>query len=343
VSAVLVHIDLDSATPRGAARPGQAGRFDLDSATPRVAARPGQAGRFDLDGAGPHPASLAALRAGRDVASSWGATLYAAVIAPERDRLGAIETALARVGADKIVVAVADPKAAGLWAEVGAAWTAVLDQLRPRVVLFGADAPSAPELAARTGARIGAHLLTRARAIGIDDVELRDRDGGYARASDGGATVALIGRADRGEPGDDDVDVVVLVPDGGGDERIELAGTAAAELAQASALVAIGDDVCADVEVAAHAKKLAQLLGAQLVGGPAAVRAGLVAPGAVIERHTPLAPELCVAIGASQLDVAGASVFVRIGAPGGKSVDGALPGRAAKELAELIERLEGLA
>jgi electron transfer flavoprotein alpha subunit len=295
---------------------------------------------IDLDAGRPHPASLAALAAGRDVASSWGATLYAALTAREGDQLDAIETVLARAGADKVVVALSLANAP-LWAEVGAAWTAVLDRLRPRVVLFGADAPAAPELAARTGARIGARLLARARAIGIDDVELRDRDGGYARASDGGATVALIGRAEPGDRGDDDVDVVVLSPPGAGDDRVELTGTTAAELVQASAIVAIGDDVCADVEVAAHAKKLAQLLGAQLVGGPAAVRAGLVAPGAVVERHTALAPDLCVAIGAAQLDVAGAAVLVRVGAPGGKHVDGALPGRAATQLAELVERLEG--
>ena len=35
---------------------------------------------IDLDGARPHASSLQALAAGRVVASSWGATLYAAVI-----------------------------------------------------------------------------------------------------------------------------------------------------------------------------------------------------------------------------------------------------------------------
>ena len=37
----------------------------------------------------------------------------------------------------------------------------------------------------------------RARASGIDDAELRDRDGGYARTRDGGAAVALVRRAAR--------------------------------------------------------------------------------------------------------------------------------------------------
>jgi len=297
---------------------------------------------IDLDGDRPHGASLAALAAGRDVASSWGATLYAAVIAhdPNEKGIGPIESELARGGADKIVVALTDAPITPLWAEVGAAWQAVLDQLRPRVVLFGADAPATAELAARTGARIGARLLMRARAIGIDDVELRDRDGGYARASDGGATVALIGRAGPAQPGEDDIDVVVMTPPSASDDRIELAGTVAAELVNAPAIIALGDDVCAEADVAAHAKKLAALLGAQLVGGPAAVRAGLVAPGAVVDRHTPLAPELCIAVGAIALDLAGAASVIRIGAPGGKHVAGALPGRAATVLGELVELLE---
>src|SRR5207342_725777 len=96
----------------------------------------------------------------------------------------------------KIVVAMTDTPVAPLWAAVGGAWQGILDHLRPRLVLFGADSPSAAELGPRTGARIGARLLMRARTLGGDDVELRDRDGGYVRVGDSGAAVALIGRAD---------------------------------------------------------------------------------------------------------------------------------------------------
>jgi hypothetical protein len=78
---------------------------------------------IDLDGDRPHPASLAALAAGRAVASSWGATLYAALVAHDpSDRSAPDSTAqvvttanlpgiegtqstLARAGADKVVVA----------------------------------------------------------------------------------------------------------------------------------------------------------------------------------------------------------------------------------------------
>lgn len=115
---------------------------------------------IDLEGKRPHRASLVALAAGRQLASSWGATLYAAVIAKDASDVDA--AALGKAGADKIMVATTEAAIAPLWAAVGGAWQTVLDQLRPRLVLFGADAPSAPELAPRTGARIGARLLMRA-------------------------------------------------------------------------------------------------------------------------------------------------------------------------------------
>ena len=174
---------------------------------------------IDLDGDRAHLSSLTALAAGRAVASSWGATLYAALVAHDPSEgeareapdstarvvaasrvpgIGAIQAALARAGADKVVVAVTDAPIAPLWSAVGTAWQGVIDHLRPRLVLFGADAPSAPELGPRTAARIGARLLMRARATPGDHVELRDRDGGHVRAADGGAAVVLVGSARGG-------------------------------------------------------------------------------------------------------------------------------------------------
>jgi hypothetical protein len=328
VAAVLVHIDLD-------------------------------------DNQRPARASLTALAAGRHVASSWGATLYAAVLVhdpehpsltstidevlattmPNLPKLGEIEDALARGGADKVVVAVSRSPVEPLWASVGNAWQGVIDHLRPRLVLFGADAPSAAELGPRTAARLGGRLLLRARASGIDDVELRDRDGGYARASDGGAAVALIGRAAKTIAiHDADVDVVVLAVPGVADVRLELVATQAAKPAQsAGTLIAIGDDVAGDEAVIANAKTLASLIDAQIVGGNASVRAGAIAKDGVVERNTPLAPELLVAIGDAQLDVGGATSVVKIGAtPANRvtNVDGALPGAADVGLAALVKNLE---
>ena len=82
---------------------------------------------IDLDGDRPHPASLVALAAGRAVASSWGGTLYAALVAhdPTSDRsapdstaqvvtaanlpeIESVQSVLARGGADKVVVALTD-------------------------------------------------------------------------------------------------------------------------------------------------------------------------------------------------------------------------------------------
>ncbi|HSK03727.1 MAG TPA: hypothetical protein VK932_20885, partial [Kofleriaceae bacterium] len=217
---------------------------------------------IDLDGDRPHPSSMTALAAGRAVASSWGATLYAALVAHDPTEsaapdstarvsaaarvpgIGAIQSALARAGADKVVIAVTDAPIAPRWAAVGAAWQGVLEHLRPRLVLLGADAPSAAELGPRTAARIGARLLMRARATAGDHVELRDRDGGCVRASDGGAAVVLVGAARAGAGrGDDDIDLVVVAAPGGADPRIEVPGTAPAAIAHAGgAIIAIGDD-----------------------------------------------------------------------------------------------------
>jgi hypothetical protein len=298
---------------------------------------------IDLEGDRPHRSSLVALAAGRQLASSWGATLYAALIAKDAAGLDAVEAALGKGGADKIVVATTDVPLATLWSAAGTAWQAVLDQLRPRLVLFGADAPSAPELAPRTGARIGARLLMRARTLGGDEVELRDRDGGYVRASDGGAAVALIGasgRASEWPAGDDDADIVVLDARGGADTRIELAGAARAEVAHtAGTVVALGEDAAKDPAIVASANKLAQQLGAILVGPAEAARAGAVPPGAIVERTSPLAPELCVAVGDAKLDLAGSTSLIKIGAQPGKLVDGALPGSVEAGLASLVQKL----
>ena len=227
---------------------------------------------IDLDGGRPDPSSLLALAAGRHVASSWGATLYAAVIVYDTSEhtpassarvvagktvpgLDETEATLGRIGADKIIVALSDVEVVPLWGVIGNAWQTVLDHLRPRLVLFGADSPSAAELAPRTGARIGARLLRRARAIGIDDVELRDRDGGYARVSDGGAAVAMIGRADPTPAADEDVDLVVLAAPGGADPRVEVVDVTTAEVARARIVVIVlGDEVATDPKLVAKAR-----------------------------------------------------------------------------------------
>src|SRR6185503_9381591 len=101
---------------------------------------------IDLEAGRPDPSSLVALAAGRALASSWGAALCAGVIVPvPAGSLAAIERALSRGGADRIIAAPTRGAAVPLWEALGGAWQAVLDELRPRLVLFGADAPSASE------------------------------------------------------------------------------------------------------------------------------------------------------------------------------------------------------
>ncbi len=315
---------------------------------------------IDLDGDRPHPSSIAALAAGRAVASSWGATLYAALVLHDPDQTAApdttgriststkiqgvagIQSTLARAGADKVVVSVIDTPVAPLWSAVGGAWETVLDHLRPRLVLFGADSPSAPELGPRTGAKIGARLLLRARILGGEEVELRDRDGGYVRAGDTGAAVALIGGIHQASRGDEDVDLVVLGAPASADPRIELVSIAPAEVAHTQGtLVAIGDDVAADPAIARDAMRLAALLGAPVIGGSAAARAGVVAAGGVIDRGATLAPEVCIVIGTLSLDLAGTTSLIRIGTAGGKGVDGALTGPIPQSVADLCRVLGG--
>ncbi len=314
---------------------------------------------IDLDGARPHASSAQALAAGRAVASSWGAVLYAAVIVHdpgqvpgspgiaaarvpgEARAIEAVRSALARGGADKIVVAKTAAPIVPLWAAFGTAWQGVLEQLRPRLVLFGADAPSAAELGPRTAARIGARLMLRARARGIDDVELRDRDRRYVRAGDGGAAVVLIGDALPVEVhGDDDIDVMVIAPPGGADPRVELASTAPAALAQSTGtLVAIGDDAAGDPAIAQATLRLARALGAHVVGGAGAANAGVVEPGAVVARGAALAPEMCVSIGHPAIDLAGAVCKITLGASE-KKRDAAIPAGLADSLGELARLLE---
>lgn len=297
---------------------------------------------IDLDADRPDRGSLSALAAGRAIASSWGATLYAALIAPNKDVAEHLQSTLARAGADKIVVAITAAPIVPLWASVGEAWQAVLDQLRPRLVLFGADSASGAELGPRTAARLGARLLLRARAVGSDEVELRDRDGGYVRARDSGAAVVLVGGVQTTSPGDADIDIVVIPTHGKADPRIELAGTSVAEVSHTvGVVITLDDDAANDPAIAEEAVALAALLDAQIVGSAHAARTGAIASGAALERNAPLAPELLISVGVSLVDLAGATSHIRIGSTAGKQLDGALPSPIAANLSALRRALGG--
>ncbi|HEY4178192.1 MAG TPA: hypothetical protein VGM90_15200 [Kofleriaceae bacterium] len=303
---------------------------------------------IDLDGDRLDRSSLSALAAGRAVATSWGATLYAALLVhgTPAARLSAEkhQAELGRFGADKVVLALSDTPLVPLWSALAGAWQAVLDQLRPRLVLFGADAASATELAPRTGARLGARLFMRARPLGGDDVELRDRDGGYVRSTDSGAAVVLVGGSHRTSPGDSGVDILTIAAAEPADSRVELVGTAAIDVVHSTGvIVALDDASAADPQIATEATKLAHLLGGTLVGGPQAARDKVIATTNVIDHNAPLAPELCIAIGTPAVDLAGVTSLVRIGpitGLHGRGLDGALPAPIARSLQQLRDELE---
>ncbi len=313
---------------------------------------------IDLDGDKPHPSSLIALAAGRQLASSWGATLYAAVIKHDPSGVGAdsvvqvasgaavagvesIEAQVTRYGADKLVVAVTEAPVGPLWALIGNAWQGVIEHLRPRVVLFGASSPSAYELGPRTGARIGARLLTRARTVGGDEIELRDRDGALVRIGDSGAAVALIGHAEhlpQTQDEVDDIDVVALSVPSAVDDHVELASVEPAKSGTLRpVLIALGEDLVRNDKAVADATRLATRLDGQLVVGKGA---GKVAGAISVDSSVPLAPDVCVAIGKVSLDIAGASSLLRIGGPNDKTADGVLPAPADVSLASLVKTLE---
>jgi hypothetical protein len=288
---------------------------------------------IDLEGARPHRSSLAALATARAVASSWGATLYAAMIVHDPGEPAApvsIEAELASYGADKVLVVATDTPVLPLWSAIGGAWQTVVTRRRPRLVVFGADAPSAAELGPRTGAGIGARLLMRAHATGGDVLELRDRDGAFLRIGDGGAAVVLVGgRAPVPAPRDYDVDLERMVMPSGADARIQLASTAPAEPAQAlHAVIALGDDAAQEPAVVEAASRLATLVGAPLL------RTTRTDP------HAHSSAELFVGIGATGVEPSGASCVIRIGGRAERHTDGALDEPVAPALAALVCALE---
>ena len=312
---------------------------------------------IDIVGDRPHPASLAALAVGRALASAWGATLYAAAIvhdpalradtttqgrtARRIAGLDPLQAAIARGGADKVVIALTDARVAPLWAAVGGTWQSVLARLHPRLVLFGADSPSASELGPRTGARIGARLLTRARLTGSDALELRDRDGSCVRAEDGGAAVALVGGPVPQVACEDSVDLLVLSLPGGADARVELVHAGPVEVAHApGVVVALADDLAAVPGVPEAAARLAALLGAPVVGCAAAARAGALTAGGVVDPTAALAPELAIVIGAPAVEFAGATSIVHIGRAAARGRAAALEGPPTEQLDALARLLE---
>ncbi len=297
---------------------------------------------IDLDGPVdarvPNAASLAALAAGRALASAWGAVLEAAVIVDASEatdlapRLGPM---LGRAGADRVIIATTVHPVAPLWSLLGAAWQGVLDHRRPRVVLFGADAPAAAELGARTGARLGARLLPWARVVTGDQLELRDREGAYVRASESGAAVALIAARAGAPPvtrGSEHIEVTELAPTADPDWTIDLVESTPVPLAHTRGIVvALGAELATDAAARTAATTLARQLGATFVDADA------------LDDSAALAPEVLVAVGRVVGDLAGSASLVRLGVDAAdrrKGDDGTLSGTPAEAATALSRALE---
>jgi hypothetical protein len=150
------------------------------------------------------------------------------------------------------------------------------------------------------------------------------------RIGDGGAAVAAIAPSDSPSARvlDEDIDIAVLAVPGAADRRIdsEVEQPSRGEaLDHARTIIALSAEAAEDPAIVRDAERLAQLLGGQLVRQTSTTRA--------------LAPELCVAIGAVTLDIAGATTLVRIGGLPAKHVAGALDEPIGPALAALVGAL----
>lgn len=276
---------------------------------------------IEADGDTPTLASLAALGEGRRVASSSGATLYAAVVIaseggdyPAIGRNGeaphaALVEALGEHGADKVVFVTATGAVQPvLWATVGNALAAACHHLRPALTLLPASAGSHD---------LGARLATRMGAAYVDGPILEEGPRGeivLSRPVYGGtwrrrmplddldrAVVVTLPPGRAPARGADDAEVMFLELRTAGDERVRMLGVEADDgvaISHASVVVVAGGGVTR--ETWPLVEQLAGVLGAQLGATRALCQRG-VAPASreIGVGARQVAPSLYVVCGAS--------------------------------------------
>lgn len=284
---------------------------------------------IEVDGDAPTPASLAALGEGRRVASSSGATLYAAVVVPvaapepRRGRAGsavpyavvhppgqeAVVDRLGAHGADKVVfVTTTGAVRPVLWSTVGGALAAACDHLRPALTILPASSGSHD---------LGARLATRMGAAYVDEPIVEQGPRGeivLSRPVYGGTwrRRTALDDLDRqvvvtlppGRPtarGGDDAEVLFLELRAPGDPRVRVLAEDpddGAALEGASVVVAAGGGVTR--ETWPLVEELARALGAELGATRALCQRGVAPPSREIgigARH--VAPVMYVVCGAS--------------------------------------------
>jgi electron transfer flavoprotein alpha subunit len=240
-------------------------------------------------GAAPSRSSLAALAAGRAIASELGATLHVTVAIPETDPPAApapplemLFVRLGRAGADRVELLPRADAGPVRWSRTGAALARLCRRLAPRLVLFGAN-DDGGDIAPRLAANLGSAFFANAQLCGDR------REPALERYVDGRRTalrlrisalrvplVATVGGGDVSiESGEPDVDVAAPV-DGEPDGLTWLDALAdpGAALDAATTMVAIGGATSpAEAELAGE---LARALAGELVGTASAHRRGLV-------------------------------------------------------------------
>ena len=265
---------------------------------------------IEADGDQPTPASLAALGEGRRVATSSGATLYAAVVVrADSEEPDAIVGTLGRHGADKVVFVSATGEVTPiLWATVGGALTQACHHLRPVLTLLPASAGSHD---------LGARLATRLGAAYVDGPVLESGSRGeivLSRPVYGGAwrrrtslddldraVVVTLPPGRRTARGERDAEVLYLELRAEGDPRVQLLDEESDEgaaLATAAVVVAGGGGVSRDAW--RLIEELAAALGGELGATRALVQRGIAPPSREIGIGARrIAPVLYVACGAS--------------------------------------------
>jgi electron transfer flavoprotein alpha subunit len=232
-------------------------------------------------------ASLAALTAGRTVATRLGATLYALLPCASPPSYGTddIITVLSRHGADKVIL-VAHPSlnAPPLYATHGKAVLAACEQFRPRLLLFAASA-AGQDIAPRVAATIGAELAANVR-LTCDDGGVTLTGTVFRRrylltVAPRLAAAPLVATLVRGDPprpiGDEEAEVIVThgsMPDTPGLEIRGCRGAPRSDPATARIVVGGGGGVCGK-EGFALVRRLAALLGGAPAGSETACSANV--------------------------------------------------------------------